>query len=134
MSKFDLSKYETVDTARLVIQHPNGNELLGEDDKPVVFNLYGVGSKQYVNAKYKLDSASQSRSIAMLRNGKTPKAEEVNQSQAEFFAAVTHSIENFPVEGGALAIYSNPKLAWITSQIDKFLGETENFMPSLPMK
>jgi hypothetical protein len=125
---FDLSKYETVDTAVLTVQDPKGDDLIGENGEPVTITLYGMGSKQYVNAKYKLDNASQTRSIALLRNGKAAKAEEITKDQAVFFAAVTASISNFPVE--PLELYSNPKLAWITSQVDKFLGETENFMPS----
>jgi len=129
---FDLSQFETLDTAALTVQNPKGDELV-VGGKPVVINLYGPGSKQFVNAKYKLDNAVQTRSIAMLR-GKQSKnaAEENRQLQAEFYAAVTASIDNFPIDGGALALYSNPKLNYITEQVEKFLNETENFMPSLP--
>lgn len=129
---FDLSQFETLDTASLYVQSPKGDELL-VNGKPVIINLYGPGSKQFVNAKYKLDNAIQTRSIAMLR-GKQSKnaAEENRQLQAEFYAAVTASIDNFPIDGGALALYSNPKLNYITEQVEKFLNETENFMPSLP--
>ena len=127
MSKFDLSKYETLDTAKLIIQHPSGGDLIGENDLPVAINLYGIGSKQYTNAKHKLDSSSQARSSAMLR-GKTVRPEEIAQSQTEFLASVTESIENFPLT--AIELYSNPKLKYITDQVDKFLAETENFMPS----
>lgn len=134
MKDFDLSLFETVDTAKLTVQNPKGDDLL-VNGEPVVITLYGQGSKQYVNAKYKFDNASQTRSIAMLR-GKVSKnaAEEQSQLQAEFLAACTASIDNFPIPGGALALYSNPKLAYITAQVDKFLGDTENFMPSLPAK
>ena len=124
--EFDLSKYETVDTAQLVVQNPKGGDLLGEGGLPVVINLYGMGSKQYVNAKYKLDNANQMRSLAMLRNNKPANAEDVAKSEAEFLAAVTQSIENFPVD--PLTLYSNPKLAYIKSQVDKFVGDTENFI------
>lgn len=127
---FDLSQFETIDTAALTVLSPKGDELLFEG-KTVTINLYGPGSKQFVNAKYKLDNATQTRSIAMLR-GKTSKnaAEETRQQQAEFYAAVTSSIDNFPIEGGALALYLNPKLTYITEQVEKFLSDTENFMPS----
>lgn len=128
MSKeFDLSKYETVDTATLTVQNPKGGELIGADGvNPVIINLYGMGSKQYVNAKYKLDNANQVRSIAMLRNNKPPKPEDVAKDEAEFLAAVTQSIENFPIE--PIALYSNPKLGYIKAQVDKFVGDTENFI------
>lgn len=125
---FDLSKYETVDVGSFTFQDPKGGDLLGENDKPVVAKLYGMGSKEYVNAKYKLDTASQTRSIAMIRNGKAAKADDVAKDQAVFLAAVTQSIENFPV--APIDIYSNPKLSWMTAQVDKWLTETENFMPS----
>jgi hypothetical protein len=135
MSKdFDLSQFETIDTASLTILNPKGDDLLF-NGKKVLINVYGPGSKEFVNAKYKLDNAVQTRSIAMLR-GKASKnaAEETRQLQAEFYAAITASIDNFPIEGGALALYSNPKLTYITDQVEKFLGDTENFMPNLPTK
>jgi len=135
MSKdFDLSQFETIDTAKLTVLNPKGEDLLFNGSK-VLINVYGPGSKEFVNAKYKLDNAVQTRSIAMLR-GKASKnaAEETRQLQAEFYAAVTASIENFPIDGGAFALYSNPKLNYITEQVEKFLNETENFMPSLPTK
>lgn len=126
MSKFDLSKYETVDTADLTVQNPKGGDLLGEGDQPVIIKVYGMGSKQYVNAKYKFDNANQIRSIAMLRNNKPTNPEEIAKSEAEFLAAVTHSIENFPIS--PLELYSNPKLAYIKDQVNKFVGDTENFI------
>ena len=134
MSKFDISQFETVDTAALAVKKPNGDELL-VDGKPVIINLYGPGSKEYINAKYKFENATQARSIAMIR-GKISKniAEESAQLQAERLAGCTESIDNFPIEGGALALYSNPKLSYITDQVIKFLDDTENFMPNLPTK
>lgn len=128
--EFDLSQFETLDIASLTVQNPRGSELTYEG-KPVVIRLYGPGSKQYVSAKYKLENSTQTRSIAIIR-GKAPKnaAEESRQDQARFLAEVTESIENFPIDGGALALYLNPKLGYITEQVEKFLGDTENFMPS----
>ena len=123
---FDISKFETVDTAQLVVQSPKGGDLIGEGGNAVVITLYGMGSKQYVNAKYRLDNANQVRSIAMLRNNKTPDPEEVAKAEAKFLAAVTKSIENFPIE--PIDLYSNPKLAYIKSQVDKFVADTENFI------
>jgi hypothetical protein len=131
---FDLSQFETTDTATLTVMNPKGDELL-VNGEPVTITLYGPGSKQFVNAKYKLDNANQARSIAMLR-GKTAKnaAEEIRQQQAEFYASITVSLDNFPIDGGALALYMNPKLSYITDQVEKFISDTENFMPSLPTK
>lgn len=128
MSKvFDLSKFELVDTSVLTIQHPKGGDLLAEGDKPVLVTLYGMGSPQYVNAKYKLDAAGQVRSMGMIRNNKTPDPKDVTKSEVDFLTAVTASIENFPVSPAEL--YANPKLAYIKNQVDEYLAKTENFMP-----
>jgi hypothetical protein len=130
--EFDLSQFETIDLAALTVQTPRGEDLL-VDGKQVVINLYGPGSKQFVNAKYRLDNAVQARSIAMLRGkGSKNAAEEARQQQAEFYAAVTASVENFPVS--PIDIYLNPKLNYITEQVEKFLSDTENFMPASPTK
>lgn len=128
--EFDLSQFEILDTASLTVLNPKGDELT-VGGKPVVISVYSPGSKQFMNAKYKLDNATQARSIAIIR-GKTPKnaAEEARLQQAEFLAAVTASIDNFPIDGGALALYTNPKLSYITDQVEKFIGDTENFMQS----
>lgn len=130
--EFDISKYETLDEGVFTFLDPSGEELLGEGGEPVTVDLYGTGSKQYVNAKYKLDNDNQARSIAVLR-GKTGKnvAEETRVSQAAFFAACTKSISNFPL--APIDIYKNPKLNYLTSQVDKWLGDDENFMPT-PLK
>jgi hypothetical protein len=130
---FDLSQYESRDTAVLTVQNPKGDDLIGVNGETVKITLYGPGSKQYVNAKYKFDNAMQTRSVALLR-GKASKnaAEENAQLLAERLAACTAQIENFPIEGGALALYSNPKLGYITDQVTKFLDDHENFMPGAP--
>jgi hypothetical protein len=129
---FDLSQFETTDTGTLTVLNPKGDELL-VNGEPVTITIYGPGTKQFLNAKYKLENAAQARSIAMLR-GKTAKnaAEESRQQQAEFYAAITLSLQNFPIEGGALALYMNTKLTYITEQVEKFISDTENFMQSLP--
>jgi hypothetical protein len=130
MSKFDLSQFELSDTAVLNVENPKGDPLLA-DGKQVTITLYGTGSKQYVNAKYKLDNATQTRSMALIRGKPVHNAAEENTKlRAEFLAACTASIDGLPVQ--AIEIYSNPKLGYITDQVDKFLGESENFMPVLP--
>lgn len=131
MSKFDLSQFELSETATLTVLNPRGEELT-YNGNPVKITLYGAGSKEYVAAKYKFDNANTALMRAMLSNKQVKNAaEETAKNTAEFLAACTANIDNFPIDGGALAIYSNPKLKYITDQVDKFLGESENFMPSL---
>lgn len=132
MKDFDISQLELADTATLEVKRPDGEDLLVNGD-PVTITLYGSGSKQHVAAKHKLDNATQVKSIALIR-GKVQKnlAEENLQMQAEFLAACTVSIQNLPI--APIDLYKNPKLSYITDQVSKFLGDAENFMPSLPTK
>lgn len=125
---FDVSQFELIDTAKLTVLKPNGDDLMVNGEK-VTITLYGPGSKQYVQAKYKFDNATQARSLALIRGkGSKNAAEENAELLAERLAACTAGIENFPLE--AVEIYKNPKLSYITDQVIKFLDETENFMPA----
>jgi hypothetical protein len=110
--EFDLSQFETTDTAVLTVQDPRGDDL---------------------KAKHVYEAAASARSFAALRNKPVKNAaEEAAKDLAQFLAACTVSVENFPV--AAVDIYSNPKLAYITDQVNVFLGSTENFMPPAPKK
>lgn len=125
---FDISKFELAETARINILDPRGDELQ-VDGKPVVIVVYGAGSQKFVNAKYKLDNSNTALMRSMLSNKQVKNmALEQTQAQAQFLADCTKELENFPIEGGAIALYSNPKLGYITEQVDKFLGSSENFM------
>ena len=125
---FDLAQYELTDTATLTIETPKGDEMLVEG-KPVKITVYGPGSKQFNKAKHVYESAASARTFAAMRNKPAKNAAELAQKDlAEFLAACTLSIDNFPID--ALEIYSNPRLKYITDQVNTFLGDTENFMPA----
>jgi hypothetical protein len=130
--EFDLSQFETLDTAVLTVQDPRGDDL-EVNGKPVTITLYGPGSKQYNKAKHVFENATQARAMAALRNKPVKNAaEQAAKDLAEFLAACTLSVDNFPVD--ALDIYTNPKLGYITDQVNKFLGDTENFLPPVQKK
>jgi hypothetical protein len=61
--------------------------------------------------------------------GKTSKtaAEDADREQIDKLVAFTRAINNFPIEGGAEALYANPKLGYIRKQVEDFLGEPGNF-------
>ena len=127
---FDLSAFEVTDTATL--------DVLGLDQEPLLYRgqpvritVHGPGSAAYVRAESRAAQASQTRALAALRGkpGKTD-LDEQRQQTAEKLAAVTAGIENFPVPGGALALYGNPKLGYITAQVERFLSDWANFKPA----
>lgn len=123
--KFDLSQFELKETSTLDVELPNGDPML-VDGKQVQIELYGKGSKEYTSAKHKLDRAVQEKSFAMLRGKVNKNPEENDKIKNEFLVAVTKEIHNLPVT--AIEIYGNPKLCYITEQVEKHLDETANFM------
>lgn len=126
-NEFDLSAFEAAETAVLEVLNQKEEPLLF-NGQPVTIELYGPGSAQYARAQAKVDTASQTRAFAAIR-GKVTKdaAEEGRKLNAEKLAACTKTIINFPVPGGALALYSNPKLGYITNQVAKFVEDWANF-------
>lgn len=128
--EFDLSAFEVSETATLDVQGLDQEPLLYRG-RPVRITVHGPGSAVYVRAESRAAQASQARAMAVLR-GKASKndLEEQRQQTAEKLAAVTVVIDNFPVPGGALALYSNPRLGYITNQVDRFLADWANFKPA----
>ena len=124
---FDLAAFEAADTADLQVLNPKNEPVLVEG-KPVTITLYGPGSTFYAKAQARLNDALSTRSFAALR-GKPLKetAEEQQLLIAEKLAACTKVISNFPIDGGALALYTNPKLGYITNQVSQFIEDWANF-------
>ncbi len=125
---FDLSKYELEDTSILTVQNAKGDDdLIGADGtNPVTIELYGGGSRQMVKALHKAGNAAQMR-IQQLVRGKVDKnaAEKADAEMVEKLVACTKVINNFPVAPADL--YANPKLGYITKQVQKFLDDDGNF-------
>jgi hypothetical protein len=128
ITEFDLSQFEVQETAVLDVQNMKDDGPLLHRGEPVRIHLHSPGSAAYVRASAKLNRASEARMQAAMRGKKINESvEEKRQRNAEFLAECTHSIENFPLPGGALALYNNPKLGYITNQVDRFLTDWANF-------
>lgn len=126
---FDLSAYEAAEVGILSVETPAGEPMM-YTGQPVRLHLYGPGSAQAVSITAKLDAAAQARTFAALR-GKANKgaADEHKADQVTKLVACTREVENFPVPGGARAIYENPRLGYITNQVQRFLDDWANFPP-----
>lgn len=130
-STFDLAAFEAVEIGVLDVLNPKDEPLL-HNGQPVRIHLYGPGSAQHVRAQAKADAAAQQRTFAALR-GKVNKTAVDDQREDTIvkLAACTARLENFPIPGGAEALYRNPKLGYITAQVTKFLDDWGNFQPPL---
>lgn len=129
---FDLSAFEAADIGILEVQDPAGEPLLYRG-KPVQIHMHGPGSDAYVKVQARIDAAAQARTFAALR-GKASKTgvDEAREDQITKLVACTKAIVNFPIEGGADALYRNPRLGYITVQASRFLEDWGNFLPKSP--
>lgn len=123
---FDVSQFETVDTATAKIVNPRGEPLMYEG-KQVKITVWGTGTPQNEAANRAYLAAIRARTADMFRGVHNAK-EDDTLLEAERLAGCTASIENFPIEGGALALYKNKRLAYITKQVTKLLDNDANFM------
>ncbi len=127
--EFDLSAFEAADVGILEVQTAAGDPMLYKG-QPVKFHLYGPGSAEFVRITARLDAASQARTFAALRGkGSKGAADEQRADMITKLSACTKHVENFPIPGGAKAIYENPRLGYITSQVTRFLDDWANFQP-----
>ena len=128
---FDLSQFETTDTATLTLLSAKGEEMQVAG-QPVMITLHGPGTKQQLSALRKNQKAAKATLFASM-NGRAPKNAEEDEAQrdAEYFAACTASISsNFPVQ--ALDLYANQRLSYITKQVRAFLADEANFTNGSP--
>lgn len=125
---FSLADYELADTAVIALKNKKGtDDLLGADGEPVTVEIYSPGSEQGVKALRKQARNVQMRTMRTLR-GEIDKGDAAlaEQEQAEKLAAITKGFSaNFPA--AAIAVYSNPKLSWISQQVQEEFGKTSNF-------
>lgn len=124
---FDVSQFELNDTAVLTVQNAKGDGDLLVNGQPVRITIYGTGSEQFAKAEHKSANAAMKRMQDALRGKTVHTSEAASADLAEKLAACTAGIENFPIEGGALALYSNNRLSYIRKQIVKFLEDDANF-------
>lgn len=134
---FDITKEAVVDTATLHLKGLNG-ELLFADaarEKPVRVIVFGPGSKAFGL----VESQQSARAVKRMQDndGKISVApmEERQRETAEDLAALTVEFENFTyppakdAKGVELftAVYSDPKLGFVTKQVAKFVADWGNF-------
>ena len=129
---FDVSAFEIKDAATLSVQNVRGDDELLYDGKPVTIELYSPGSKQGVRALHRAGQQSALR-VKNIVNGKISKtaAEDADREQVEKLVGFTAAINNFPIPGGAEALYANPKLGYIRKQVEAFLADEANFAKGL---
>lgn len=125
--EFNVTDFEARDTAWLDVQNKKDDgPLLGAGGLPVRIEVRSPGTKEAMNAQHLIDTAVTNKTYAAMRGKVTKDTVESNIAQrAGKMVAVTAQIENFPIS--AQELYSNPKLGFITEQVQKFHGDWANF-------
>lgn len=127
----DLSAFELRDFGTLTVMNARGDEPLLVDRKPVTIEVWGPGSDQAVAAERAAGLAQQRRLGDIMRGKQDPKApQKAEREQIAKLVARTKAINNFPMARNAEAIYSNPKLNYITRQVIRFMDDDANFSPA----
>lgn len=126
---FNLAAFENADNASFTVVDQSGDELV-YNGQPVRITMHAAGSQVQVGAERKKLRAAKAALYAGMAGRISKNAEEEEfKREADYLASCTISVDNFPIPGGALAIYSNPKLGYITKQAQKYLADDANFKP-----
>lgn len=133
---FDIDAVQLNETTVFQLEHPvNGPIFAGENETdPVMIEVYGKASKVFRNYM-----ATQNRKNAIKqksgKSDKTPTADEVLESNSEFYATITKSITNLNMGGQVVdnfdaykAMYANPKLSWVGDQVSEKFNEVDAFL------
>ena len=133
---FDINAVQLSESSSFQLEHPvNGPIFAGENDTdPVMIEVFGKSSKVFRNYM-----ATQARKNAIKQKSgkadKTPTADEVLESNAEFYATITKSITNLDMGGVPVdnfeayrLLYANPKLDWVTTQVAALFSEQDSFL------
>lgn len=118
---------QLADSAVLTVKNKRGDDdLVGPTGEVVQIELYSPGSPQGVKALAKSGRAAQLRTFRTFRGDTSTKdAEDADRERVEKLVSFTKSIRGMPLT--ASQIYGNPKLGYIASQAEEFIGKAGNF-------
>jgi hypothetical protein len=133
----DITTLELADTATMPVCNVLGEVQKDADGNELSITLYGPGTKQQQQCRHLAEERSAMRAMERVQEKGTgrPSLEEKLSERAEFLADCTVSFNYFgygSLTGRAafLALYSNPKLSYITDSADQFLAKRANFLPT----
>jgi hypothetical protein len=131
----DISEVIVTDTVEIHLRGPDGERMYTKENLPVSVTVYGISSKRFAAEK----SKSSNRALERLRSkGKfNQSAEDAAEERASFLTACTYKLNNFTYKGSddaeaIKAMYMDPKMGWITNQIDEEMSDWSNFSKPSP--
>lgn len=126
-TEFNVADFEVNDTAKICIKGLDG-EPLQVNGEGVFIEVYSPGSREGARADAQYAAYNGARFIKTVRDKSKGKVDpEDAEREAARLVAYTKTLVNFPVPGGAGALYANAKLGFITNQVKEFIGDWSNF-------
>ncbi|WP_332848715.1 hypothetical protein [Massilia sp. S19_KUP03_FR1] len=126
VTPFNIADFEAKDTAWLDVQNIKDDGPLLVNGGAVRIELSSPGTREYLGAQHAIATAEQAKTFAALRNKPIKETVETRIKDGSIKPiACTRTIENFPVS--AQELFTNPKLGWITAQVNTFLSDWSNF-------
>ena len=125
---FDISTLAARDTMIVELEKTNGEPLLNPAGEPMTITIYGPASKRFQDAK-----ASSNSAMMEHFRGKR-KTYDQRIIDAELLARCTISFNNFAygqnLSGYEMfkAFYLDAGIGYITEQVNKAIGDWENFI------
>lgn len=132
---FDLSKFDTATLANngapVPLVSPLGDVIIGTDEKPVTFYIYGQDSKKFRDAINEI----RRRNVGKKAKVKTPDEEDAEAIErlADLTAGWSN---NFDLDGhafkysreNAIKLYSDSRFQWLYEQINRAVMNRANFL------
>lgn len=129
---FDISSIKVADTFDVVITSPSTGEPIVNDEKQTLsITVHSPASKPFKAAQAAQSAKMVKRIKAKGKIDETP--EEMAATTASFLAAITVSLNGFQYQGESegvetfKALYSDPKMGWLTEQVNREAGDWANF-------
>lgn len=132
---FDLSKFDTATLANngapVPLVSPLGDVIIGTDEKPVTFYIYGQDSKKFRDAINDI----RRRSVGKKAKVKTPDEEDA-EAIVRIADLTADWSNNFDLDGqhfgysreNAIKLYSDPRFQWLYEQINRAVMNRANFL------
>lgn len=133
----DIASLRAADLYLMPVKGVRGEAILSADGTPCAVRVYGPGSREYVAAQAAGTERMMARSRAAAGKPTPLTADEQIAESAAFLAGCTAELVGFTYRGqagpeGALALYSDPGMGWLTRQVDSAIADWRNFTPASP--
>lgn len=124
---FDIKSLQTADTAVYHVTNAKGVPQY-DGEIPITITAYGPGTKRAAQAKFDFDQKTRARTLDSIGGKVATRTEaEERKERAEYLGQLVQSLDGFSYEGGASALFADPKLRFVADGFEKWWNDAGNF-------